>query len=35
LLDGITGFLTAPASDASLRWLGSPGIADDQRLRLL
>ena len=35
LLDGITGFLGAPASDASRRWLGRASVADEQRLRLL
>jgi AcrR family transcriptional regulator len=35
LLDGITGFLAAPASDATLRWLGRADKVAEQRLRLL
>ena len=35
LLDGLTGFLSAPASDATLRRLGSAGNAVPRRLRLL
>ena len=35
LLDGITGFLSAPASDTTLRRLGGPGRATPHRLRLL
>ena len=35
LLDGLTGFLAAPVSDATLRWLGRAGDVADPRLRLL
>ena len=35
LFDGITGFLAAPASDATLRWLDRAGDVAEQRLRLL
>jgi AcrR family transcriptional regulator len=35
LLDGITGFLDAPASDATRLWLGRTGGVADRGLRLL
>src|SRR4051812_37729767 len=35
LFDGITGFLTAPASEATRRWVDRAGTVGDQRLRLL
>ena len=35
LFDGITGFLAAPASDATLRWLDRAGDVTERRLRLL
>jgi len=35
LLDGITGFLSAPASDATIRRLSGAGDAATRRLRLL
>lgn len=35
LFDGITGFLTAPASEATGRWLDRAENIGDQRLRLL
>jgi len=35
LFDGITGFLAAPASAATLRWLDRAGDVAEQRLRLL
>jgi AcrR family transcriptional regulator len=35
LFDGITGFLTAPASDATARWLARAGDVAEPRLRLL
>ena len=35
LLDGLAGFLTAPASATTRRWLGRTGDVDDRRLRLL
>jgi len=35
ILDGITGFLAAPVSDATRRWLRDAGPLDDRALRLL
>ena len=35
MLDGITGFLSAPPSDATQRWLQDAGQLDDRALRLL
>jgi AcrR family transcriptional regulator len=35
LVDGLVGFLTAPASATTRRWLGRTGDVDDRRLRLL
>jgi AcrR family transcriptional regulator len=35
LFDGITGFLTAPASEVTRRWLDRAGNVGEQRLRLL
>jgi AcrR family transcriptional regulator len=35
ILDGMTGFLAAPVSDATRRWLGDSGPLDDRAVRLL
>jgi len=35
LFDGITGFLAAPASDATRRWLDRAGDVADHRMRLI